>query len=379
MHEESLRSLFKRITSGDQPPSPIRVTDIIRRGRLRRRHARIGTVGTPVLAAVAVGAIALAGALPSGDLGKKSPPAGSYGKLADGAFNPSYLAIKFGWLPAGTRVTSGETSPGWESLATAGPHGSWTLNVSAPGTCHFIAGPRRLACQDIGTPPVTADGPVVDGRRSLWLERGLYLAWEYAPNAWAQLFNPQGQRGRHFMVPIARAVEYHQRVLVAFASRFTSLPRGWRILGLQLQPVHGLEVAASYQIGRLATIGTGTATFSELTGQPMIAVDPAAGGNNRCEISKRIPQRRVIIHGHTFKLAYYPRDPGGSIVDPKAPGGRFPPPIPSFVVLCAANAGGLFAQVVEYGAHQELSPTKVMERLQLLGTSPARWVTNPIP
>jgi len=50
--------------------------------------------------------------------------------------------------------------------------------------------------------------------------------------------------------------------------------------------------------------------------------------------------------------------------------------------LCDAHADGLSVDVAEIGAsaypHLALSPTDIMERLQLLGPEPSHWVTDPL-
>jgi hypothetical protein len=47
--------------------------------------------------------------------------------------------------------------------------------------------------------------------------------------------------------------------------------------------------------------------------------------------------------------------------------------------LCAADAGGLFVTIQEFGNHPTLDVVSLFaHHLQLLGTSPARWATQPI-
>ena len=50
---------------------------------------------------------------------------------------------------------------------------------------------------------------------------------------------------------------------------------------------------------------------------------------------------------------------------------------------CGAPVDGLSVNIDELGVgahpHLGLSPMQLMERMQLLGTNPADWVTNPLP
>jgi hypothetical protein len=47
--------------------------------------------------------------------------------------------------------------------------------------------------------------------------------------------------------------------------------------------------------------------------------------------------------------------------------------------LCAADAGGLSVTIQEFGNHPTLDVVSLFARhLQLLGTSPAHWATQPI-
>ncbi len=235
MLEQSLRKLFAQQAEAEPPPGPITVAAVLRQGRLRRRWHRISAAGAPVLAAVAVAAIAL----PSGGAGHSYQQSGSYGKLVRGAFDPSYLSIKFGWLPAGYYVSGGESSPGAQALSAYRPRGNnLGVTVYARNACHLSTSRRRLECVLVGSGSgqnIARRGPVIDGHTSWWLAdlSGQFtLAWEYAPDSWAVL-SLLTSEGPASMVRIARAVAYGQHVPVRFASRFTSLPRGWRIIDVQ--------------------------------------------------------------------------------------------------------------------------------------------------
>jgi len=394
MLEQSLRKLFEQQAEEELPPGGITVAGVLRQGRLRRRRHRIGTVGTPVVAAVAVAAIALTGALPLGNLDHTSPQAG-YGRLTGGAFDPSYLSIKFGWLPKGSVMAGGTTTPGEETLyaaPTSRAGQGWFLDVYARNACHIVTAERQLRCrtaEQLGvslTPEqfrlsITSPGPVIDGHRSLFVHGSVHpfnyppnLAWEYAPDAWAFVEHQSLKGGAATAVRIARAAQYGQHIPVRFASRFTSLPHGWRIVALDADG----SLDNAYLITRLRTIGPltlarlQTVSPPELGGVavpnvPYIEVDPTSPGNY-CTYASGTKTRRVTIHGYRFISSDVQSGKPGHVL--------------SFLELCGYN-DGLQVNVDEIGTgahpHLAMSPLQVIERMQLLGPRPSHWVTNPLP
>jgi len=377
MLEQSLREIFEQQAEVEPPPGRVTVADVIRQGRLRRRRHRIGAIGAPVLAVVVVATVALTGALPSGILGRTSPQAGGYGRLVGGAFDPSYLGIKLGWLPAGAVVTDGEITPGGEALRAVAPHGGvWAVGVYARNVCH-VRKTRRFECLPFvntltmflnPTPSIGGDGPVIDGHESRWLQGGdgAILAWQYAPGAWALVEHVSDRGDTATAVRIARAVEYGQHVPVRFASRFTSLPRGWRISGLQLARDHGVYLASTYAIVRARTIMPTTPVFTGASDEPSISISPPNTYASRCSFNPAISRRQVTIHGYRFAVQDQDlQDNKHTVV---------------FSSLCGNHVDGLVVSVGETAAGGPMGlATSVMERLQLLGTKPADWVTNPMP
>ena len=367
MLEQSLHKLFEQQAEVEPPPGRVTAAGVLRQGRLRRRRYRIGAVGAPVLAAVAVAAIAL----PSG-LGRTSPQAGGYGRLVGGAFDPSYLGMKLGWLPAGAVVTGGEITPGGEALSAAAAHGGvWAVGVYARNVCH-VGKTRRFECLPFvntltmflgTTPSVGGHGPVIDGHESRWLQGGVgaILAWQYTPGAWALVEHVPSRGGTATAVRIARAVKYGQHIPVRFASRFTSLPRGWRISGLLLARDDGVYLASTYAIVRVRTIRPTTPVFTGVSDEPRISIGPAKIYASRCSFNPGIARRQVTIHGYRFTV----QDNKHGVVLSR---------------LCGNHLDGLVVSVTETaGGRMGFPPTNVMERLQLLGTKPADWVTNPLP
>jgi len=387
MHEQSLRELFERMANVESPPGRVTVADVLREGRLRRRRNRIGRAGTPVLAAVAVASIALAGTLPSGSPAKHSPQAAGYGKFVDGAFNPSYVTLRFGWLPKGATAGGGSTSPADEEIsAYSAQRGQWLLDAYARDTCQLAGG--QFKCFPPGmlplNVPVSSRGPVIAGRRSFWLQGGGHglqsaptLAWEYARGAWALLQHLRGrnQSGASAIVArIAKGAEFGQRIPLSFASRFTSLPSGWRILAAYFSagddgtgsPPPGVYLAWSYKILRLRTISPATQVVmgdDTVPGIPLLGIFPALSGSNGCQDTR---SKHVTIHGYRFIVS-----------DQKSSKHRT-----NYSLRCG-DIGGLEVLVNEIGAaahpNWALSPAQILERTQLLGPNPADWVTNPLP
>jgi hypothetical protein len=393
MLEQSLRKLFEQQAEAEPPPGRVTVAGVLRQGRLRRRRRRIGAAGAPVLAAVAVAAIALTGALPFGGLGRSSPQSNGYGELSGGAFDPSYLSIKFGWLPKGAQVTGGQTSPGAEALSAYAKREGWLLTAYTRDMCHAAMAERRFWCSPTVWPvslsavSITSRGPVIDGHRSLWLSVGaphtvpqLALAWEYAPDAWAMVQNQFGPSGAATAVRIADGAEFGQHISVRFDARFTSLPPGWRIVGLYFGSQNGrlpagFYLATSYSIARLRTINPTTAdNLGNYTtpDEPFLTVIPAIPGSQGCLFIEPRQEKftRLTIHGYRLTL--------GDLLQRGRHGHAR-----SDLDLCDAHADGLSVDISEIGVgahpHLALSPTQLMGRLQLLGSNPGNWVTSPLP
>jgi hypothetical protein len=388
MLEQSLQKLFQRQADSELPPGKITAAEVLRQGRIRRRRRRMSTIGTPVFAAVAVGAIALAGTLPSGMLGHSRPQTGSYGTFVGGAFDPSYLDFTLGWLPSGYAINGGETSPADESVFARNTkqRTAWGITAFARDVCHVTTDGQQLQCSQPGPPQppiaVIRSGPVIDGHRSLWLKGGL-LAFEYAANCWAVISDPGYTRSdRAAAVRIAGAAKFGQHVPLSYASRFTSLPPGWRILATEFSSgpdsigssPAGVYLAWSYDIVRLRTISPATQVElfnTAIPDVPNIAVSPPL----KAPPTRRTPPRSgrqhtryeyVTIHGYRFMVS-----------DQEVTQHRH------MLRLTCGDADGLVVSVVETGTDGDpdwaLSPAQVLERMQLLGPNPADWVANPLP
>lgn len=77
MLESELRDLFERQATADQPPSPVSISAICRRGRVRLRWWRAGVIGSPLLAVGVVLGLTLGGAVPPARPGQPQPAGGA--------------------------------------------------------------------------------------------------------------------------------------------------------------------------------------------------------------------------------------------------------------------------------------------------------------
>jgi len=371
MLEHSVERFFEEMANQEQPQSRISIQQALQEGRARLRHRRVArAVGTPLLAASAALAVVFA-AMPAGFLGRSSPQTAATGPFIQGAFNPSYLNVRFGWLPTRTHVVTGLTTPGQEWVATAGPHhGQWSLTENA--RCHVSKSGRQLDCAGIhpSTEAISGPGPDIGGRPSLWLENRTELAWPHGATAWAELsysvITVSQPPSPSFPAPglrIARAVRFHQHTGFSYASRFSRRHRGWRIVSVSFQREQGVYLATAYQIAKLRRISPSAALSVNVAGknQPAILIVPQTSADY-CNIPKWANKGHVTIHGYLFTLAVYGH--GGSV-----PG----------MLLCGTHDDGLFVTITENGTHLRFTPVDAMKRLQLLGASSSDWVTNPLP
>ena len=397
MLEKSIQRFFQETADRELPQSRVSIQRALQQGRARLRRRRLArAVGAPLVAASAALAVALAGALPSGSLGHSRPQTHGNSKFAGGAFNPSYLAINFGWLPKGTTVAGGQTSPGEEAISAFTKRADWLFTAYARDMCHAMMAERRFSCSPAvwpeppGVPSavsITGRGPVIDGHRSLWLSVGaprsarlLTLVWEYAPNAWALVQNLWGQKGTATAVRIARGAEFGQHISFRFAARFTSLPPGWRIVGLYFDSQNGrlpagVYLARAYSIARLRAISPATpdnlGTYDVLD-VPVLTIVPVIPDSTGCLFvaPKQEKYTRLTIHGYRLTL--------GDLLQRGRHGH-----VRSDLDLCDAHADGVSVDISEIGLgahpHLALSPDQLMERMQLLGNNPANWVANPLP
>lgn len=360
MLEQSLRKLFEQQAEVEPPPGRVTVAAVIREGGLRQRRRRIGAVGTPVLAASAALAVVLSGALPTAILGLGQRHSASNADAIPREFSTTQVYAKFGWLPPRTHLAYGDNTPVMETLGTVGPHQSatWWLTVQARGTCHvqhFYGSLFSVMCVPGSRIDAFGRAPDINGHRAFWNQNRSVLIWEYGTNAWVVL-------GYSTPMPaatglrIARRVKFGQHAPITFASRLTS--GHWQVLITQFQPERGVDLATQYFVAKNGTVSKAARhdPDSAMPDVGEIITTPQTAGES-CPKSSSV--KHLTIHGYKFTLITVGRT--------------------KWHLLCGRNEDGLFVKIYENGSHPPVTPAGFMERLQLLGTKPANWVTNPLP
>ncbi len=345
----------------------------------------VGRRGAAALAALllAIAAVAVAFATAAAP-GRPAAiaPARPAAVVAD-QFSPFIAYAAFGWLPAGYKLLEGGTTRGatyqvaWRpSLSTA-----WYLVAYPAGGCQLTQA-RGLLCKayyPFGPLALTSRAPEIDGHRAYWATAyAAYpprpvLAWQYAPGSWAvlELGNTKSlnTHWRHEAWKAASHARFgvHAAPPVAFPIQLTGLPASWHLIsgvrawmpewnGVTYQPF-GHVLSASHWSVSTGPASTGPRARPFLT----FTIGPA-GQPGSCRVAAQGPPVHEVVNGYRVILT---RGPFGQ-------------------TLCAANAGGLSVQIEERSNRPgaDLASVDVVSlfarHLQLLGTSPAHWATQPI-
>jgi hypothetical protein len=392
LDEHALRTLLHEAARTPGPPSAVDVDAARRRGsrQLRARRAAL-----PVLAVVA---LAAALTVPGGPLSGHSertvasprPPASSTVVNAPWQFNPLVPYASFGWLPPGYSeslangiefnqgVTSATDFVSREAAAPAAGRLLY-LQVNARDMCATTVaglqanirahGQHQVACIDAAF-TVTGAAPDVNGRPAFWTDHGSGVAWEYAPDAWAELsvsgigggqVLPPSAATRALLLKVAARVAYGGTTPLTFAFRLSGdLPAGW-------QPWR-----AEFAVSGGRTFGTG------ITAGP--SVDTSA-----LDISASIVTSPLVCDSAGGRPSYVNRLGVRWLYTVKN--------LPSDVwqQLCAtAPVGGLTGVNISMdmnnpasgvplpGSAQLGGTLGVLSRLLLLGPDPAAWIANPV-
>ena len=203
LDEHAVRTLLHEAARTPEPPSAVDVDAARRRGgrQLRARRAAL-----PVLAVVA---LAAALTVPGGLLsGHSERTVASPAVDAPWQFNPLVPYASFGWLPPGYSeslansidfnqgVTSATDFVSREAAAPAAGRLLY-LQVNARDMCAITTaadlqanvrahGSVQALCIDAAF-TVTGVAPDINGQPAFWTDHGSGIAWEYAPDAWAEL------------------------------------------------------------------------------------------------------------------------------------------------------------------------------------------------
>jgi hypothetical protein len=365
MIEPQIRALFTEIADGEPASSRVDTQLACGRGRARLRWRRTCVAGGSVLAVAAAVALVVGGTGPA----RPGPGPAPAGPAAPRQFSPLVPYASFGWLPPGVSLIEGGTTPA-ESFMDAGPLGpEWTLAVYAGGQCHLTGPASGLNCSGAKL-PLSQRAPDVAGHRAFWYSPG--IVWQYARDGWAVLGIPapnlsavlhskQDLAGQ--ALKIASHVRYGATTRLVFPARFSGLPSQWQVHNISYYvPDGGLLRADQYMLT------TGSSRFHPRVGDtgvwtdaPYIMVHPAPR-NGTC--SPHDPGSKTtseIINGYRVFLKRM--HIGGLPVQE----------------LCDAHADGLWFDIQVYGAHPSIDATSLFrDHMQLLGTKPANWTTNPI-
>jgi hypothetical protein len=220
---------------------------------------------------------------------------------------------------------------------------------------------------------LTGAAPDINGQPAFWTDHGSGVAWEYAPEAWAELSLssiaadggkalPPSAATRALLQKVAAHVAYGRTTPLTFAFRLSGeLPAGWQVWRA------GFDVSGGRMFGTGITVGTSVDT-SALNISASIVTGPAVcdSGAGRPAYVNRLgvswayivnslpgdtPQQRLCATAPVGGL------PGVNItmdVDNPASGA----PLPG-----SAQLGGTLG---------------VLSRLLLLGPDPVAWIANPV-
>jgi len=387
MDERAVRTLLHEAARTPEPPSAVDVDAARRRGsrRLRARRAAL-----PVFAVVA---LAAALTVPGGLLSRHPErTVASPVVNAPWQFNPLVPYASFGWLPPGYSesnadfdvnqgVTAATVFVSREAAAPAAGRLLY-LQVEARDMCAVNTvtdlraiirahGQDQVACIDAAF-TVTGTAPNINGRPAFWTDHGSGVAWEYAPDAWAELSLsgiadsggkpvPPTAATRALLQKVAARVAYGDTTPLTFAFRLSGkLPAGWQVWRASFDVSGGRMFGTGITVG--PSIDTSALTISASTVTGPAACDAGAGqpahvnrlGVSWAYIVNNLPRdtwQRLCATAPVAGLA------GVNIaMDMNNPASGAPLP----------------------GSTQLGGALGVLSRLLLLGPDPAAWITNPV-
>jgi hypothetical protein len=413
MDEIGVRALLDRVAEDDLPPVRVDIGMAagVGRRRLRRRRAYLALAPAAVGAAVAVIAVVPIGL--GGGHGERSnrhraaPTAGpsmppfrpAIPATPVRTFNPMRPYAAFGWLPP--HYSASGRLPYDQNLGTTNfPDGMATdvdqlvavdtaargteylmLNVGAEGNCKLaVRHVWTLSCYNgMSEMTLATPAPKVSGLPAYWDTYG-NLAWEYAPNSWAQLIVrpevppggtpafagppaiPQSAAGEAIELRIASGVRYGPTAtLPVFPFKLTGVAAGWSAL-------RGGQSAYGMLDGRLVFTGVTLGPAADPDALS-VTVQPVGETDTKCQLESGYSY--VTVDGTRAVLS-------GTVNSGK-----------NYQYLCAGDVRGLVVQIgldlVVEGSDDVPVPgdfasaEAVFSHLSLLGRNPAGWTTDPLP
>ncbi|HYK29071.1 MAG TPA: hypothetical protein VEV61_13990 [Streptosporangiaceae bacterium] len=373
MLEDELRELFSAQARASLPPDRISLPAVRRRAAARRHRRDLAALGSPILAACAVLAVALAGLVPFSNRGNAGDNRGNgtqqhaacgqvtaahaSGSSGDGIPGqaaqssvraPSQFSLlvpfaTFGWLPGDTCRLSGSTSFAADSVIVQG----FALQTFANGVCYRMAGKPELACPSVHGYHFQLDAraPAVNGHAAYFVQKApqAALAWQYAPGGWAILWNSWRQPLRTMLRVADRVMfgDLHQQP-IRFAVQITRPPAD----------VNGVVKIYHYYLRFGALLADYYAVFRSGANRSVVMI--SVGG--KCPSG---PVQHTIINGYRV-VHWSHQEPSGQSTN-----------------LCS-EARGLRITLEGPSSPSATSALTIFRSLKILGTIPANWVTQPI-
>jgi hypothetical protein len=394
LDEHAVRTLLHEAARTSEPPSAVDVDAARRRGsrQLRARRAALPVLAVVALAAALTVPGGLLSAHPERTVVPPQPPATSPVVDAPWQFNPLVPYASFGWLPPGYSeslangidfnqgVTSAADFVSREAAAPAADRLLY-LQVNARDMCATSVadlqtnirarGREQVACIDAAF-TVTGVATEVDGRAAFWTDHGAGVAWEYAPDAWAELSLsglaavggkalPPSAATRALLLKVAAHVAWGDTTPLTFAFRLSGeLPAGWRLWRASF------DVSGGRMFGTGITVGPSVDT-SALNISASIVTSPLV-----CDSGGGRPS---YVNRLGVQWLYTLRDLPGNVwqqLCATAPVGGLPGVNISMDMDNPASGAPL------PGSTQLGGALGVLGRLLLLGPNSATWIANPV-
>lgn len=350
MLEQRLQELFEH-QAADLPLARASVDTAIGRGRGRRRRQRMARIGSVIVATAAIGiaATAVADRGPAPAAARPHPTTA----IAPRSFSAQQVYVRFGWLPPGVTVSSGQARVNQVSLA-AGPsvkEGSiWSLIAFPRGAC--TVGRRTAACK-VGLPvTITGDARDVNGLPAFWGsgEGGPgsnILAFQYARGGWAFLIFPS----RADAMRVADHVQSGPGVAIRYPARLIGLPSSWWVYQTNFYPGPVGYGAYQYDVSEQPREHPASDSIELGKGSPQ----PANESATACGLGTGAV--RMTLNGYPVYAQNYSA---------------------SVATMCVPDADGS-SWLIQVFQRRSVDVVPLFEyHMRLLGPDPTRWTTVPI-
>ncbi len=340
MLEHDLSDLFESQACEDPPPTLASVAAATRRGRSRLHRRRAVSLAAPLMAALAVLAIAVSGTL----LTPTPTPTPTRPARSQSHGLPS-LSLWPGWLPPGMSVTWAVAyHQHQENLVVTEGHRVTGSIGTFSGPC--AASQSKLSCGKTSWSPLDGRAGTINKFPAYWSAYGLLFEW--AQDRWVDVqFSTRPDDLR-----VARRLTMH-----APAIRYPfQLTGGWPGVGVQSvgsRYAHGRAVADGITLARSAKLNPPvTVPFRDI-----VQVDVGPVGSTPPCVSSGTHE---VINGYHVDVAWIDRHGADPIQD-----------------VCASDADGLLVRSNSYGRRLFASAPAVFAHLKMFGPDPAKWPATP--